>query len=166
MEPDVSRAALLVERLRPLGRAGARRVLRAMLAQCSTVELAALAADWSFWGRGKQLAPAHDWRTWGFLTGRGFGKTIAVSNFVNDEVEAGRAMLIGLAAQDEANCIALQVNGPSGLIATAKPWLKPTLHGSTEGPVLHWPNGARAYVRTPEVPGKIRGLEYHLFWMC
>ena len=75
-------------------------------------------------------------------------------------------MVIGLAAQDEANCLALQVNGPDGLIATAPPWFKPVLHGSTEGPVLHWPNGARAYVRTPEVPGKIRGFGYHLSWIC
>ncbi len=29
-----------------------------------------------------------------------------------------------------------------------------------------WPNGARAYVRTPEVPGKIRGLEYQLSWIA
>jgi phage terminase large subunit-like protein len=164
--PDASQAARLVERLRPLGRNGARRVLRTALASFSTVERAALAARWEFWGRGKQLPPAGDWITWGFLAGRGFGKTLAVSHFVNAEVEAGRATLIGLAAQDEANCVALQVNGPSGLITTAKPRLRPTLHGSSEGPVLHWPNGARAYVRTPEVPGKIRGLEYHLSWIC
>jgi phage terminase large subunit-like protein len=75
-------------------------------------------------------------------------------------------MMIGLAAQDEANCLALQVHGPDGLIETAPPWCRPALHGSSEGPVLHWPNGARAYVRTPEVPGKIRGFGYHLSWIC
>lgn len=164
---DWSEASRVVARLRPLGRDGARRVLRAAFAKLPIVEQAALAARWRFWGRSKQLAPYGDgWKTCGFLAGRGFGKTLANANFVNDEVEAGRAMLVGLAAQDEANCIALQVNGPSGLIATAPPWFKPVLHGSTEGPVVHWPNGARAYVRTPEVPGKIRGLEYQLSWIC
>jgi phage terminase large subunit-like protein len=70
--------------------------------------------------------------------------------------------LICLLAQDEQTAIDLQVNGPSGLIATAPPWFRPTWEASALQ--LVWPNGARAYVRTPEVPGKIRGLEYHLTW--
>ena len=73
-------------------------------------------------------------------------------------------MLVGLAAQDESNAIALQVLGPAGLIATAKPWFRPRWEATAMQ--LVWPNGARAYVRTPEVPGKIRGLEYHLSWIC
>ncbi len=48
--------------------------------------------------------------------------------------------------------------------ATAKPWFRPEWHVSDLE--LIWPNGAKAYVRTPEVPGKIRGLEYHLSWIC
>jgi phage terminase large subunit-like protein len=127
------------------------------------LERVALAADWSFWARSKQLAPLGAWKTWGFLTGRGFGKTIAVSKFVNDEVEAGNARLICLAAQDEASALDIQVLGPSGLVATAPPWNRPTWEASALQ--LVWPNGARAYVRTPEVPGKIRGLEYHLAWI-
>ena len=77
-------------------------------------------------GRKKQLAPAGAWRTWGFLTGRGFGKqSISIAEHINDEVEAGRAMLIGLAAQDEQSSVDIEVNGPSGLIATAPPWHRP-----------------------------------------
>ncbi len=162
---ECSRAQLLCESLvRDVGREGASRMLRAMLSEFSNTELAALAANWRFWARPKQLPPAHSWRSWGFLTGRGFGKTKAISHYVNEEVQAGRAMLIGLAAQDEDNCIALQVQGPSGLIATAPPWFKPKWEAT--GLQLVWPNGARAYVRTPQVPGKIRGLEYHLSWIC
>lgn len=134
-----------------------------MLAKLSPVERAALAAKWVFWARSKQIAPSAPWRTWGFLTGRGFGKTIAVSEHVNDEVEAGRARLICLLAQDEQSSIDIQVNGPSGLIATAPPWFRPKWLASELQ--LVWPNGARAYVRTPEVPGKIRGLEYQLSWI-
>lgn len=158
-----SEARAMVERLvRMFGKAGAHDALDSMIQNLSVVELAALASHWEFWARPKQLPPEGKWRTWGFLTGRGFGKTLAVSNFVNREVMAGRAKLIGLAAQDEANCIAIQVKGPSGLIATAPPWFKPEWIASELQ--LVWPNGARAYVRTPEVPGKIRGLEYHLSW--
>ena len=163
--PDPSTAARFAELFRRFGRDGAPVMLRAVLAQLSTVEKASLAANWTFWARGKQLPPSGDWKRWGFLTGRRFGKTWAVSNFVNEEVTAGRARLIGLAAQDEANTVAIQVKGVSGLIATALPGAKPELHTSAEGPVLTWPNGAKAYIRTPEVPSKIRGLEFDLSWL-
>jgi len=128
------------------------------------VEAAAHLYDWPAWARPKQLAPPGDWQTWINLCARGVGKTLSLSNFVNTEVAAGRASLIGLAAQDESNTIKVQVLGPSGLIATAPPWFKPKWEASAQE--LVWPNGARAYVRTPEVPGKIRGLEYELFWAC
>lgn len=148
-----------------LGKPAAHQAVDALVGKFTTVELAALAADWETWARPTQLPPTGDvWQSWGFLAGRGFGKTLAISKYINQEAESGRAMLIGLAAQDEENCIALQVNGPSGLVATAPPWFKP--HYEVTNKQLVWPNGARAYVRTPEVPGKIRGLEYHLSWIC
>lgn len=158
-----SAASEFVEQFRSLGPEVAPRVILAAWDSLPVVEQAAIAADWSYWARPKQLAPDGAWRTWGFLTGRGFGKTIAISNYVNAEVEAGRASLVGLAAQDEDSSIAVQVLGPSGLIATSPPWFRPQWEASALQ--LVWPNGARAYVRTPEVPGKIRGLEYHLSWI-
>lgn len=161
---DDSPAGQFVEQFRGLGPEVAPRIILAAWDQLSTLEQAAIAADWSYWARTKQLPPPGDWRTWGFLAGRGFGKTLSVSNYVNGEVEAGRATIICLVAQDEQSSIDLQVEGPSGLIATAPPWNKPKWEASDLQ--LAWPNGARAYVRTPEVPGKIRGLEYHLSWIC
>lgn len=162
---DHSPASELARRLvADLGKPAAHRAVDALVAKFTNVELAALACDWKTWARSKQIAPAGDeWQSWGFLAGRGFGKTLAISKFVNAEAESGRAMLIGLAAQDEDNAIALQVLGPSGLIATAPPWCKPEWQATAKQ--LVWPNGPRAYVRTPEVPGKIRGLEYHLSWI-
>lgn len=162
---DGSFAAQLIERLlSTLGLSDGLAALDALLSEFSTVELAALEYDWSnVWARPKQIAPDHDWQWWGHLCGRGAGKTLSVSKFVNEEVEAGRATLIGLAAQDEDNSIKLQITGPSGLIATAPPWCKPEWHVSDLE--LVWPNGAKAFVRTPEVPGKIRGFDYHLSWL-
>lgn len=128
-------------------------------------EAAALAYDFrGVWARPKQVPPPGPWQSWGFLGGRGFGKTISVASFVNDEVEAGRAPLVALLAQDEQSAIDLQVNGPSGLIATAHPSVRPEWQATARQ--LLWPNGSVAYVRTPEVPGKIRGLEYYLSWIC
>jgi phage terminase large subunit-like protein len=156
------RALELAEKFRIYGKETAPIVARAVWRQLSVVERAALYWNWRFWAREKQLPPAGDWKTWGFLTGRRFGKTAAVSSFINDEVEAGRATLIGLIAQDEQSAIDIQVEGPSGLIATAMPRRRP--RWSASDLQLTWPNGARAYVRTPESPGKIRGVDFNLFW--
>jgi len=157
-------ARKLVRRLvADLGRNGAHQAVDAMLARLSVLERAALAVHWPLWARSKQLAPNDDWRTWGFLTGRGFGKTLAIAHHIDDEVFTGRASLIGLAAQDEENSIAVQVLGPAGLQAVARPWFRP--RWETGAKQLVWPNGARAIVRTPESPGKIRGLEYQLSWL-
>ena len=157
-----SEAAEFVRLFEKLGPEVGPRVALAAWDQLSTMEQAALAADWSFWVRSKQRPPPGAWRTWGFLTGRGLGKTISIASFINEEVETGRARLLCVLAQDEQSCIDIQINGPSGLIATAPPWFRPAWEAS--GLRLVWPNGAYALVRTPEVPGKIRGPEYHLTW--
>jgi phage terminase large subunit-like protein len=160
--PD-SRALALAESFRPLGREGALRVARAAWRQLPIEERVALITDWSFWARPKQLPPPGEWKSWGFLTGRGFGKTEAVSSFINGEIDAGRLRSIGMAAQNEAKSIEVQVYGDTGLIATSKPNNRPQFRASEL--VLVWPNGARAHVLTPEVPGAIRGPQYQLFWM-
>ncbi len=160
MSPAARYARRLVAKY---GKEGALERLREQFGSVPAIERAGLENRWEFWARDKQLSPPGSWQSWGFLTGRGFGKTLAISKHINAEAESGRAMLIGLAAQDEQSAIDIQVKGPSGLIATAPHWFKPEWAASELQ--LVWPNGARAYVRTPEVPGKIRGLEYHLAWL-
>ena len=110
------------------------------------------------WMRHKQVAPSGDWISWGFLTGRAFGKTVAVCRYIH-EVVAREPISMLLLSQDEQSSINIQVQG---LIATAPPWAKP--QWSSSAMCLRWPNGANALVRTPEVPGKIRGPEYQLVW--
>lgn len=161
---DPSLAAMIAHRLvRALGRDGAHKALDLLLGKFTTVELAALAKQWNFWARPKQLWPSHRWRSCGFLAGRGFGKSVTNAEQVNEKIERGKAMLVGLSAQDEENTIGLQVHGPSGLIATSKPWFRPVYEVTSKQ--LVYPNGARAIVRTPERPGKIRGWEYELSWL-
>jgi phage terminase large subunit-like protein len=154
--------ALVVQLVEKYG-ADAYAVIDETLDGMPAVEAAALFYDWSFWGREKQLPPLSKWRRWGYLTGRGFGKTIGISRYLNELVEnSPTPILICLIAQDEQSSVDIQVNGPSGLIATSPPWCKAEWEASNLQVV--WPNGSRAYVRTPEVPGKIRGLEYHITW--
>lgn len=162
MSPAEAMARRLVAEF---GASKAREIVDVFLNGLSTVELAAHEADWRhWWARPNQLPPAsNEWDAWSFIAGRGNGKTVALSRFVNEEVTAERVRYVCLMAQDESNSIKLQVLGPSGLIATAPPCARPRWEASSLE--LVWPNGARAYVRTPEVPGKIRGMEYHLSWL-
>lgn len=160
---DQSPAAILAGHLAgSLGRELAHRTLDLALRKFTNVELAALAARWEFWARPKQLAPSGKWRSWGFLTGRGFGKTRACAEHIHAEIEAGRAKSIVLIAQTEDKSVEVHVQGPTGLIAVAPPWFRPEYEATAKQ--LVWPNGARAYVRTPETPGNIRSGEHDIAW--
>src|SRR5437762_1959611 len=102
-----------------------REALQALLDQLSVTELAGLFHDWwNFWVRPKQVIPIGPWLSWGFLAGRAFGKTRAISEFVVQEVMAGRATRIGLIAQSLEKCWEVQIEGKSGLLAVSPPWFK------------------------------------------
>lgn len=155
-----SPAQALVAELAQLG-AGAHGALDAMLDAMGTTELAGLYYDWrDFWARPKQLLGDGPWRSWGFLTGRGYGKTRAIAEWIVSEVMAGRATRIALIAQNEEKTHEVMVDGKSGLIACSPPWFRPEMIKGR----LVWPNGAQAFVYTPEVPGALRGPEHDLAW--
>jgi phage terminase large subunit-like protein len=136
----------------------ARAIVTEQLAALSVVERAALAAYWPFYARPSQIPPETPWRSWGFLCARGFGKTRSIAEFIVAEAYAGRAPEIGVAAQKEADLgVPLEA-----LTKCSPPWFKPELEASRW--TLLWPNGARARGFTPEVPGSIRGKEFHMFW--
>lgn len=146
-----------------VGKRMARRAVELVLEQFTVPELAALNHDWEFWARPKQLPPATPWRSFGFLTGRGFGKTRSCTEFVTTEIQAARVGSLGLCAQNEEKSIEIYVDGPTGLIHGAPPWFKPRWEATKK--VLVWPNGAVGYIRTPEVPGAVRSGEHHLSWI-
>lgn len=131
------------------------------LAGLTDLEAAALAYDWEFfWRKPKQTPPSGPWRVWGALTGRGFGKSRANAEFVHAEASSGRAMRIALVGQNENRTIEVMVEGESGLLAVSPPWCKARFEA---GRVI-WPNGAQAFVYTPERPGELFGPEHHLGW--
>ena len=131
-------------------------------ATLSVVERAAVSYAWeTWWSRPSQLAPSDDeWTSWGLCTGRGFGKTRAVAQYVHREAMAGRAMRIALMAQNEAKTLEVMIEGDSGLVDVAPFWERPVWERGR----LVWPNGAQAFVFTPEAPRDIRGPGFHLAW--
>ncbi len=158
----ISPAVRLVDHLVAVhGKKAAPTVLDGVLDQLTIVELAGLAYDWeNFWARPKQILPKTEWRSFGFLTARGVGKTTACARHIVDEVQAERARCIGLAAQNEDKTIDVQVGG---LIEASPPWFRPEWLASVRQ--LTWPNGAVAYAHTPEVPGAIRSHNFDLTWL-
>lgn len=157
-----SPAAILVDRLvAKYGKATAHTKLDEILDQIPVVDLAALAYDWEeFWARPKQRLPESEWRSFGFLTARGVGKTTAIAFHIVGEVMAEHARCIGLAAQNEDKTVDVQVGA---LIAASPPWFRPMWIASTRQ--LIWPNGAVVYAHTPEVPGAIRSHNFDLVWL-
>ncbi len=135
-------------------------IVAEFLDSLTPLEAAVLAHDWASWRKPKQTPPSGPWQTWGALTGRGFGKSRANAEFVHGEAEAGRAMRIALVCQNEDRCIEVMIEGESGLVAVSPPWFRARFEA---GRVV-WPNGAQAFIYTPERPGDIFGPEHHLAW--
>ena len=119
-------------------------------------------ARWDAWAHGGQTMPPGDWRVWLIRAGRGFGKTRAGSEWVNqlalDEPE-GRFALVG-ASLDEVRRV--MIEGQSGLIATARSDRQPVWKASARE--LHWPSGAIGFAYSAESPEGLRGPEHHAAW--
>lgn len=161
---EQSVACRLVQRLvDDLGPDGARQAIRVLCEKFTPLERAALAAHWPTWARPKQLPPLGEWRSWGILGGRGWGKTRTIAEHLGSEIRAGRIGSLGLCAQNEDKSVEIHIEGPTGLMKTAPPWFMPTWEASHKQ--LVWPNGARAYVRTPERPQTVRSGEHHASWL-
>ena len=130
-------------------------VLDDILEQLTPHELASLYHAWrEFWARPEQIFP-RTFRKRTFLGARRSGKTRAVSEWVQEEVEALPRARIILLAQNEDKGIDVLVKGDGGLLSTAPPWNPATWEPSTL--MVHWANGARAKVLTPGEPQNIRG---------
>ncbi len=117
---------------------------------------------WRFRRHDAQIPPAGAWRIWLFMGGRGAGKTRAGTEFVLEEVRAGRARRIGLIGATLHETRAVMVEGISGLLNPFEPAMKPRwLKGARR---LSWPNGAVAEIHSAERPDALRGPQFDLVW--
>ncbi len=116
--------------------------------------------DWRRNARKEQLKPDGDWLVWLILAGRGWGKTRAAVEFVNAEVEAGRARRIAIVAENEDDGRNVIVEGPSGFRHVGPPNKRPLYESSKSR--LTWPNGAVATIYSAQAPGSLRGPEHDL----
>lgn len=115
--------------------------------------------DWTgWWARPNQLAPLGDWNVWLILAGRGFGKTMTLSEWVRGEVQAARAGRIALVAPTAADAREVLVEGPAGILAVSPPWNRPLYEPSKRR--LTWPNGAMATTYSADEPERLRGPQH------
>lgn len=124
---------------------------------------AALRRKWRLWARPQQLAPTErDWTIWLILAGRGWGKTRTASEWVREEVAAGRRGRWAFVSQDPADARDVMIEGPSGILAVSRPDERPKYEPSKKR--LTWPNGAIANIYSAEDPESLRGPEHDGAW--
>ena len=116
---------------------------------------------WREMARAEQTAPAGDWSTWLYMAGRGAGKTRAGAEWVQEQIDSGcrRIALVGATAADVRD---VMVEGESGILATARPGMRPTYEPSRRR--LTWPNGAIATTYSAEEPERLRGPQHDAAW--
>ena len=129
-----------------------------VLQSLSDEEAGALLYDWPFWARDKQLPPDSKWFIWLILSGRGFGKTRALTELVRKWAKEGYSpiALIGQTKGDVRDTI-VEV-GDSSILKISPPWFMPEYEPSKRR--LTWPNGVQAIIYSGDEPDQLRGPQH------
>lgn len=166
----------LVDRLRTLP-AGER---EAILARCSTRELASLRWCWrEFWarpderdptdprlGRGQLPPDGIPWTWWCLIGGRGSGKTEAAARWVTEQaMRLGKGCRFTLVAPSLDDGRHVMIDGESGLAQAAPPWAGFEFRSSVEGGLVTWRSGAVAHLFGADKPRKGRGPQCNRMWI-
>lgn len=128
------------------------------MAKLTDEESAALLYDWTFWARPNQLPPTTDWYIWLLLSGRGYGKTRALTELVRSWAYAGYSP-IALVGQTKADVRDTIVElGESSILKVSPPWFMPEYEPSKRR--LTWPNGVQAIIYSGDEPDQLRGPQH------
>jgi phage terminase large subunit-like protein len=86
----------------------------------------ALSSDWAIRARKEQLPPpGDDWSIWLLLSGRGFGKTRAGSEWVKSLIVSGRARRVALVGATASDIRDIAIEGESGLLSVCADYDRP-----------------------------------------
>lgn len=110
------------------------------------------------WRRPDQIVPDRPFRTLSFSGARGWGKTYAIGNHLNEGIANGLYRSPALLGPNDDRVDEVMV---ATLIDTARPWCRPKRHKDQ----LVWPNGVFAELFTAEKEGRSRGGNYDVSWM-
>lgn len=113
--------------------------------------------------RDKQRPPEGDWRVWGVLAGRGFGKTRSGSPWVISKAEQSpKGTRIAIVAPIARDVRKVMIEGPAGILACSPPWFMPEYFPSKCE--IHWPNGVIGDTYAAEDPDRLRGHNSSYAW--
>lgn len=115
--------------------------LHEMIAEMSERQQRSVPHHWHLLAHAGQCAPPGPWSTWLMLAGRGFGKTRAGAEWVRAIAEHDPRARIALVGASLAEARAVMVEGPSGLLATARARHRPHFEPSRRR--LCWSAGRR-----------------------
>jgi len=104
----------------------------------------------------------HGWRLWLLMAGRGFGKTRTGAEWIWARVRENPGAQVALVGASEAEAVRVMIDGPSGILATARSGEQPVWIPTKR--VLHFGNGAEGFVYSGRSPEKLRGPEHHFAW--
>lgn len=117
---------------------------------------------WAVWARRAQLPPEGGWQVWLILAGRGFGKTRAGAEWVQEIATQDGTARIALVAASLAEARAVMVEGESGLRRIAPEGQQPQFESSLRR--LTWPSGAQAMLFSAAEPDSLRGPQHSHAW--
>ncbi len=117
--------------------------------------------DWNSWRHEGQVAPDGDWRTWVMMAGRAYGKTRAGAEWVAARARERGDMRIALVGATIEEAAKIMVEGKSGLLAVAGPWIA---EWARHRRLLRFKNGAEATLFSGASPDVLRGPEHHIAW--
>lgn len=120
----------------------------------------ALEYDSSFWLRPKQKVPTTgDWFITALVAGRGFGKTLTMTEWVRKFVKENPGCRLAIAGRTAGDIRNTMVTGESGILAKSPLEERPEYKKMES--MLVWPNGSTAQLLSSEVPDAARGPQYH-----
>ena len=124
--------------------------------------LTTLMTSWEATARPEQLAPAWGWDNWLLLGGRGSGKTRPAAELVHRwTLEPG--IYVALVGETAAEVRDVMVEGPSGLLATARKENPCTYYPSKRR--VRWKNGSWGTTFSGDSVDQIRGPNAHKSWV-
>lgn len=134
-----------------------------LLSELGDDVVVALAEDWAFRAREKQLPPVGEWLVWLILAGRGFGKTRTGAETVRAWAREHPGCRIALVARTAADVRDVMVEGESGIMnLPGDPDFRPTYEPSKRR--ITWPNGSQATTFSADEPAALRGPQHHFAW--
>lgn len=129
------------------------------VASLTSEQAYALENLWEFRAREKQIPADGDWFVYLYCTGRGFGKTNALTGWADGKARDFPGCRMAFVAPTAADARDVLVQGDSGIQAVAPKWDVPRYSPTYRR--VEWSNGSRAWLYSAEESERLRGPQHH-----